>query len=122
MEHQTPKNTSSKQPAPERGVFFVGKGGICFVKVSPTEIIDIPAHERHTALNRDIVMVTPNANRTSGVVTQIVKRSKYAFTGIIRLTAQAGKPATFIPNDNKDPEIILTGDIPEVSATTKVVV
>lgn len=115
MEDQTPKTTTSQKPAPERGVFFVGKGGICFVKVSPTEIIDIPAHERHTALNRDIVMVLPNETRTSGVVTEIVKRSKYAFVGTIR------KPATFIPNDNKDPEITITGNIPEVSATTKLV-
>lgn len=118
MEQNTPINAASSQPAPQRGTFFVGKGGICFVKVSPTEIIDIPAHERHTALNRDIVMVLPNETRTSGVITEIVKRSKYAFIGTIR----QGNPALFIPADNKDPEIKLIGDIPTVSTTTKVTV
>lgn len=110
--------STENSPVLERGTFFVGKGGICFVKVSPTEIIDIPAHERHTALNRDIVMVLPNQNRTSGVVTEIVKRSKYAFVGTIR----QGKPVLFIPSDPKDPEIQLEGEIPIISNTTKVTV
>lgn len=113
----THTNQAPKGVTTERGMFFIGKGGICFVKTALGEIIDIPAHLRNTALHRDAVMVTTNEMRTSGEITEIIKRSKYAFIGTVR----PGTPAIFTPADTKDPEITLTGDIPAVAPTTKVV-
>jgi len=107
----TPQNT------PVRGTFIIGKGGIAFVKTPEGAIIDIPLHLRNTALHRDIVRVHMNDMGTSGEIIEIVKRSKYGFIGTVR----TGNPAIFTPADPKDPEITITGDIPAISPTTKVI-
>lgn len=112
-----PLKDSKKQNAPHKptileGIFSVGKNDLGFVRIpDQKEVIDIPGHKNHTALNRDRVRIR-TTKKDQGEVIEILRRAKRGFTGVLK------KHDTYYileTSDRRDPEII----IPEPDVTSE---
>lgn len=68
------------------GVYSLGKNGIGYVKNKEQKnVIEIPSHERNTALHKDIVnVIITDKNKHEGRVKEVIKRAQVGFTGILK--------------------------------------
>lgn len=91
------------------GRFALGKNGIAFIKNKETgDVIEIPSHLSHTALDRDVVLITvTDAEKNEGEVTEIITRAKVGYVGVIKAKAEHFVVHT---DDFKIPEIIIPFD------------
>lgn len=97
-------NVTKDVPETFDGVFKVGKNGIGYVthKDSGFAVMVQPQHSLH-ALNGDRVAITiTNKQEGAGTVTNIIKRAKTAYAGIIEARAN---DIWFISSDNREPEM-----------------
>jgi len=104
------KITEPFTPTILEGIFSVGKNDLGYVRIpDQKQIIDIPGHKNHTALNRDRVKIKLT-KKDQGEVIEILRRAKRGFTGVLK------KHDTYYvleTSDRRDPEII----IPEPDVT-----
>lgn len=87
------------------GVFKVGKNGIGYVthKDSGFAVMVQPQHSKH-ALNSDRVLIQITDKKAGeGTVTEIVKRGKNAYAGVIE--ARGSGDIWFVPSDAREPEM-----------------
>lgn len=97
-------NVTKDVPENFQGIFKVGKNGIGYVthKDSGFAVMVQPQHSMH-ALHGDTVLITiTDKAGGAGTVTQIIKRSKAAYAGIIETR---GNDIWFVPGDGRDPEM-----------------
>lgn len=88
------------------GVYTLGKNDIGFVRIKGTEhVIEVPSHERATALNKDLVQVeVTDAEKLQGKVTQVIKRASVGFAGTLK---KQGEHFVVHPDNFKTPDIII---------------
>ncbi len=81
-------NETNELPHKIIGIYNLGRNGLGYVRNRDLDIsIEVPAHERRTAMNKDEVEVeiteTPTDSLPNGRVIRILKRSKHGYAGII---------------------------------------
>ena len=88
------------------GVYTLGKNDIGFVRIKGIEhVIEVPAHERATALNKDIVKVeVTDAEKLQGKVLDIIKRASVGFAGTL---AKQGEHFVVKPDNFRLADIII---------------
>lgn len=102
-------NTGVTGVVPEEfdGVFKFGKNGIGYVTHKDTgyAVMVQPQHSLH-ALNMDKVHIKiTNKKEGTGAVTEITKRAKTAYAGVIEMR---NTDIWFIPSDSREPEMKVT--------------
>lgn len=98
-------NVTGEVPDIFEGIFKVGKNGIGYVthKDSGFAVMVQPQHSKH-ALNSDRVLIQITDKKAGeGTVTEIVKRGKNAYAGVIE--ARGGGDIWFVPSDAREPEM-----------------
>jgi ribonuclease R len=95
-------NTTQKKVY--EGIYTLGKNGVGYVRNREFQkVFEIPLHHHGTALNKDIVEVTPsNADETEAHIVNIVRRAKSGFSGILNKKNGAWY---LEPEDTKIPDI-----------------
>lgn len=100
-------NVTGDVPDTFEGVFKLGKNNIGYVthKDSGFAVMVPPQHSLH-ALNGDRVAITiTNKSEGSGKVTELIKRSKSAYAGVIE---QRAGDIWFVSSDSREPEMRVT--------------
>lgn len=97
-------NVTAEVPETFEGFFKVGKNGIGYVthKDSGFAVMVHPQHSLH-ALNGDRVLISIlDKKQGDGKVTEIVKRGKIVYAGLIEKRAS---DIWFVPSDSREPEM-----------------
>lgn len=110
----TMNETNNKIPSPLLGTFNLGRNGIGYVRNKEIETsIEIPAHERGNAMNKDEVEVVinemPEDSLPVGQVVRILKRAKHGFAGKL---AEYKNGYAVEPSNEKDDIFIIIEDVP----------